>query len=93
MKEAVTMANENEVNAYGYQLLGVQKFDKAIGIFKLNTTNHPTSANAWDSEGECYALAGDKKNAIVCFKKSLSLNPPPIVRTNSEKYMKQLGAM
>jgi tetratricopeptide (TPR) repeat protein len=93
MKDAVAIATEGEVNAYGYQLLGAQKFDKAIEAFKLNTTNHPTSANAWDSEGEGYALAGDKKNAIMCFKKSLSMNPPPLVRANSEKYMKQLSAM
>ena len=55
--------------------------------------NHPESANAWDSLGEGYALAGDKQNAIANFKKSLSLNPPAATKANSEKYLKQLGAL
>jgi tetratricopeptide (TPR) repeat protein len=93
MKDAMVIATENDLNNYGYQLLGQQKFDKAIDALKLNTQNHPASANAWDSLGEAYALAGDKKNAISCFKKSLSMNPPANVKANSEKYMKQLGAM
>jgi len=44
-------------------------------------------------EGEAYAAKGDKKNAIINFKKSLSMNPPPNVKANSEKYLKQLGAL
>jgi tetratricopeptide (TPR) repeat protein len=93
MTNAVAIANETELNAYGYQLLGNKQNEKAISIFVLNTQRHPTSANVWDSLGEAYALSGDKKNAIASFKKSLSLNPPAATRINSEKYMKQLGAM
>ena len=59
----------------------------------LNTERHPESANAWDSLGEAYALKGDKANAIKSFKKSLTLNPAAAVKANSEKYLKQLGAM
>jgi tetratricopeptide (TPR) repeat protein len=93
MKDAIALATENELNQYGYQLLNQQQQDKAIGIFTLNTQRHPKSANVWDSLGEGYALKGDKKNAILNFKKALSLNPPPNVKANSEKYLKQLGAM
>lgn len=46
-----------------------------------------------DSLGEAYALKGDKKNAIKNFKKSLTLNPPQNVKDNSQKYLKQLGAI
>jgi tetratricopeptide (TPR) repeat protein len=73
-------------------LTGSQQ-DKAIEVFKLNTQRHPESPNAWDSLGEGYAIKGDKKNAILNFKKSLSMNPPPNVKANSEKYLKQLGSM
>jgi tetratricopeptide (TPR) repeat protein len=66
--------------------------DKAIEIFVLNTVKFPKSANAWDSLGEAYANKGDKKNAIASFKKSLSLNPAPNVKANSEKFLQQLGA-
>ncbi len=93
MKGALSNATEPELNAYGYQLLGQQKFEKAIEIFKMNTDNNPESANAWDSLGEGYAQKGDKDKAIESFKKSLSLNPPANVKANSEKYLKQLGAM
>ncbi|HRH60687.1 MAG TPA: tetratricopeptide repeat protein, partial [Chitinophagaceae bacterium] len=93
MKEAIAIANENELNIYGYQLLNQKNFDKAIEVLTLNAQRHPESANVWDSLGEAYALKGDKKNAIINFKKCLSLNPPANVRANSEKYLKDLGAM
>ena len=91
--DAVVIATENELNTYGYQLLAAKQEDKAIDMFILNTQRHPKSPNVWDSLGEGYALKGDKKNAIVNFKKSLSLNPPAATKANSEKYLKQLGAM
>ncbi|QEC69945.1 DUF2911 domain-containing protein [Panacibacter ginsenosidivorans] len=93
MNDAVAAATENELNLYGYQLLNQNQQDKAIQMFILNTQRHPTSANVWDSLGEGYALKGDKKNAIASFKKSLSMNPAPNVKANSEKYLKQLGAL
>jgi predicted negative regulator of RcsB-dependent stress response len=93
MKEAMTVATEVEVNAYGYQLMGQGENDKAIEVLTTNTVRFPKSANAWDSLGEAYAIKGDKTNAIKNFKKSLSLNPPENVRLNSEKFLKQFGAM
>jgi|HubBroStandDraft_2_1064218.scaffolds.fasta_scaffold43684_1 tetratricopeptide (TPR) repeat protein len=92
-KDAITVGTEVELNAYGYQLLNDKEQDKAIEVFILNTQRHPTSANTFDSLGEAYALKGDKKNAITNFKKSLALNPPAATKANSEKYLKQLGAM
>lgn len=93
MADALTIANEAEVNIYGYQLLNQQQFDKAIEVLASNTKKYPTSANAWDSLGEAYALKGDKTNAIKNFKKSLTLNPAEGVKANSEKYLKQFGAL
>lgn len=92
-QEALPKANELETNNYGYQLLAKNQFEKAIALLKANAEKYPTSANVWDSLGEAYALSGDKKKAILNFKKSLGLNPIPAVRANSEKYLKQLGAM
>lgn len=93
MTDAIAIASETELNTYGYQLLGQGEHDKAIEMFKLNTQRHPKSANTWDSLGEAYFIKGDKKNAITNFKKSLSMNPPANVKANSEKYLKQLGAL
>lgn len=93
MKEAIDIATEVELNNYGYQLLAQNQQDKAIEIFILNTKRHPESPNAWDSLGEGYALKGDKQNAITNFKKALNMNPPANVKANSEKYLKQFGAL
>jgi tetratricopeptide (TPR) repeat protein len=93
MKEAFVASNENELNNYGYQLLLQGDHDKAIEIFAMNTQRFPKSANTFDSLGEAYATKGDKPNAVKNFKKALSLNPPENVRVNSEKFLKQLGAM
>ena len=92
-KEALVVATEVELNQYGYQLLNEGKHDDAIKIMVMVTDRFPQSANAWDSLGEAYATKGDKENAIKSFKKSLSLNPPKNVKDNSEKFLKQLGAM
>ena len=91
--EALTLANEAELNQHGYNLINEKRMDDGIKVFILNTERNPKSANAWDSLGQGYALKGDKANAIASFKKSLSLNPPEAVKANSEKYLKQLGGM
>jgi len=92
MNDATVIATENELNAYGYQLLANNQMDKAIEIFVLNTQRNPKSPNVWDSLGEAYATKGDKKNAIINFKKALSMNPPAAVKANSEKFLAQLGS-
>ena len=91
--EALAIATEVELNQYGYQLLNEGNHTKAIEMLELNTKRFPKSANAWDSLGEAYFTRGDKKNALVYFKKSLGLNPPANVKANSEKFLKQLGAL
>jgi len=93
LNEGMAMATEQELNVYGYQLLQQGDHNKAVEIFTINTQRFPKSANTWDSLGEAYAIKGDKTNAIKNFKKALSLNPPDNVKANSEKYLKQLGAM
>ncbi len=93
MNDAIAIASENELNIYGYQLLNNKEYDKAIEIFTLNTKHFPKSANCFDSLGEAFATKGDKKNAILNFKKSLSMNPPANVKANSEKFLEQLGAL
>jgi tetratricopeptide (TPR) repeat protein len=93
IKDAMATATEAELNVYGYQLIGQNEIDKAIEVFTVNTERNPKSANAFDSLGEAYATKGDKTNAIKNFKKSLTLNPPENVKINSEKFLRQFGAM
>ncbi|MEO7508019.1 MAG: serine hydrolase, partial [Pyrinomonadaceae bacterium] len=65
---------ENVVNAKGYDLIEEKKRKEAIEILKLNVFAFPRSANAFDSLGEAYLEAGNKKLAIENYKKSLLLD-------------------
>ena len=93
MDEAALMANANQLNNIGYQMLNAKDYNRAIKYFKMNVDNNPTNANVHDSLGEAYKTIGDKENAIKHLKKSLSLNPAANVKANSEKLLSELGAM
>ncbi len=67
--------NEQELNAWGYQLLSQKKPAEALAILKLNATLFPKSANAYDSLGEIQELTGNTKEALVSYRQSLTLNP------------------
>ncbi len=93
MDEASGMANTNQLNTLGYQMLTAKDYERALKYFKLNVANNPDNANCHDSLGEAYKTVGDKENAIKHLKKSLSLNPAANVKANSEKLLKELGAL
>ncbi len=93
LDQAIAVATRPQINALGYQLLAQKRYPKAIEVLKMNVKSDPTDANAYDSLGEAYKQAGDKANAIKNLKKALSLNPPANVKANSEKLLKELGAM
>ena len=74
---ALTIANEADLNAYGYMLLGQKRIDEAIEIFKRNVKDHPLSWNVYDSLADAYASKGDKKLAIDNYTKALSITTDP----------------
>ena len=67
--------SEDEMNALGYEYLGLKKVAEAIAVFKMNTTAFPESFNTYDSLGEAYMVAGEKELAIQNYEKSVQLNP------------------
>jgi len=71
-------AIENSVNTTGYRLLQSKKVADAIEVFKLNVKLFPDSWNVYDSLGEAYAAAGNKKEAIANYEKSMKLNPKSV---------------
>ncbi len=91
VEEAAAMADTNELNNLGYTLLNIGEHDLAIKYFKINVKNNPTDPNVYDSLGEAYKTVGDTKNAVKNLRMSLSLNPPPGVKANSEKLLKEMG--
>src|SRR6267143_790144 len=66
--------NEDQMNKIGYWLLK-KRVNEAIEVFKMNVTDYPNSANAYDSLGEAYLVAGNKPEAIKNYQRSLALNP------------------
>lgn len=66
---------ETEINIFGYRLLGLQKIDEAIEMFKLNAELYPGSPNAFDSYGEALANAGKREEAIKAYEKALQISP------------------
>ncbi len=67
--------DEFVLNNLGYRLLGSERFDDALEVFKLNVEEYPDAWNPYDSLGEAYMQAGNLELAIAYYEKSLELNP------------------
>ena len=79
--------SESQLNSLGYRLLEDEKVEEAIGIFKLNVSEHPESANVYDSLGEAYMKAGEDELAIRNYGKSLELDTG---NENAKKMLEEL---
>lgn len=89
VKERPTFKLEEwKANTLGLTLLFKKRIREGINILMLNTTLFPESANAYDSLGEGYLIAGDKKNAAESFKNSLKFDPQ---NQNAINRLKQIG--
>ena len=71
------IANEEEMNGFGYWFLDNEDYDKAFSFFNFVIQNYPKSFNAYDSMGDYYVAIGDKENAIKSFEKSVELGGVP----------------
>jgi len=67
--------NEGVLNMLGYFLLGKDRIDDAIIIFKLNVKEYPDSFNVYDSLGEAFMSNGNMWRAKYNYRKSLRINP------------------
>lgn len=65
--------DEGEINYMGYDFLGRKMYKTAERLFKLNVDNYPESFNVYDSYGDYFLAVKDKENAILQFKKALSI--------------------
>ena len=81
-------ANEEmELNALGYRLLGAGRHDQALAVLELNASEHPQSANVYDSLGEAYLKAGQPDHAARNYRKLLELDPS---NANAKNVLEQL---
>ncbi|MFS4417902.1 serine hydrolase [Maribacter sp. 2307ULW6-5] len=66
---------EAELNRLAHDYVNDGDMEKALAIFKLNTTAYPRSSNAFGYYGAALMYHGDRENAISSFLKSVELNP------------------
>jgi hypothetical protein len=74
-KRSLEVADEQQLNTYGYQLLAEDKKKEAIEIFKINVSRYPDSWNVYDSLGDAYDQNGNYKEALANYKTALSKAP------------------
>lgn len=81
----------NDVNDWGYILIGQNKRVEALEIFRLNTVLYPTNANAYDSLAETYGALGNMEQAVKYYRKALKVNPDYGNASNVRKMLKANG--
>jgi tetratricopeptide (TPR) repeat protein len=89
-QRSLALANEAEMNTYGYLLMGQGKVDSAIVVFRKNTRDYPKSWNTYDSLGEAYAKKGDKKLAVENYSKALGMVRDPTQKQRIQGLLAQL---
>ena len=81
----------NDVNDWGYILIGQNKKAEALEIFKLNTVLYPQNANAYDSLAETYGALGNMEQAVKYYQKALEVNPDYANAKNVREMLKANG--
>jgi tetratricopeptide (TPR) repeat protein len=89
-KRAFEIANEADMNGYGYQLMNAGKVDSAILVFRKNTRDYPKSWNTYDSLGEAYAKKGDKKLAIESYGRARAMVRDSTQQKRIDEVLRQL---
>lgn len=93
MDEATAMANPNQINRMGNYMLSIKDYDRALKYYNMNVSSDSKNATWQNSVAAAYKAKGDTKIAIKHYKKALTLKPSDRYKANSEKALKELGAM
>ncbi len=75
----------------GDEFVTMGKYRKAIAAFGFLVDLYPTDAGFWASLGDAQRNSGDRENAILSLKKSLTLNPAPPLREMVEQMLRELS--
>jgi TolA-binding protein len=90
--QAMKIATEADINAYGYSLIGQKKVDEAIAVFRKNVKDYPNSWNTYDSLGEALALKGDTKAAVESYNKAMSMTTDPVQKKRIQDILSRMKA-
>lgn len=82
MKEALPLANMQEMHAYGRSLLAQKKPREALDVFQMNYKKNPAQFTTLVGLTRGYSANGDFKNALKYAEQALPL-APDIVNKNS----------
>lgn len=66
---------DGQLHSAGFILLGANKPQDAIRVFRLSVEEHPGSSSSHAGLGEAYLVARDTSNAIASYRRSLELDP------------------
>lgn len=83
---------DTEINNVAYGLLYSGRKAEAVELFALNTRNSPGSANAWDSLGEGYRVAGNLESSKLAYRKACELGRKS-ASPHSAEYCANLGSV
>lgn len=67
----VVQPPEQTVNQIGYVLLGQDRNEDAIAVFRFNAEQYPASANVHDSLGEALEKVGKLDEALACYTRAV----------------------
>ena len=71
----IFLFTEAQLNDLGYRLLGDDRVDDAIAVFRLNVETYPEFANTHDSLGEALLEKGELTESAACYRRALELDP------------------
>jgi CubicO group peptidase (beta-lactamase class C family) len=69
------MIAEERLNLVGYELMNKGEVKQAQDIFFVNIQLYPKSANVYDSYAEACLKLGDKREALVHYKRAAQMDP------------------
>jgi CubicO group peptidase (beta-lactamase class C family) len=73
-KSGLATPSEDDLNVWGYRLLGGGMKTQAIAVLGLTARLYPESFNVYDSLAEAYEAAGETDLAVKNYRRSLELN-------------------
>ena len=75
MKEALPLANMNEMHGYGRSLLAQKKAKEALEVFQMNFKKNPNQFTTLVGMTRGYSANADYKNALKYAELALPLAP------------------
>lgn len=91
MKDAMPLANMQELHQYARQLLKDKKYPEALEAFKMNGTKYPNVFTTNMGLMRGYSATGDFKNALKYAKAAQPQAPDAANKSALENYVKTLS--